>query len=194
LNFCARCASPLVPAAENGHPALVCANPACGRVTYRNAKPCAGVLLEHDGRVLLVQRAIDPFKGRWDIPGGFLQEWEHPAEAALREVREETGLVAELLALLGIFVDTYGDRAYATLNIYFRARLVGGQPRAADDAHALGWFESDRLPGEIAFPDHEGEVLSAWREAFARDPHPAPQENIRVHVSPAARVQFGVRR
>ena len=187
LKFCARCGSPLRAGVENGRAVLVCANTACGRVSYRNAKPCAGVLVEHDGQVLLVQRAIEPFKGRWDIPGGFLLEWEHPAEAARREVREETGLEVEVLTLLGMFIDTYGDAGYSTLNIYFRARVVGGRPAPADDAHALGWFEPDALPSDVAFPYHERDVLAVWREAYARDPRPARDVTIDVHVSRAAR-------
>src|SRR4051794_26956379 len=134
LNYCQRCGAPLAeytPADEPPH--QVCTDPACGRVAYRNAKPCAGVLVEQDGRVLLVQRAIAPYKGAWDIPGGFLHEWEHPATGARRELREETGLEVELTAFLGIFIDRYGPADYNTFNVYYRGRVVGGTLQAADD-------------------------------------------------------------
>jgi 8-oxo-dGTP diphosphatase len=195
FNYCARCgssltlrAATLVPQHEKEqHPLLVCTNASCGRVTYRNAKPCAGVLIERDGQLLMVQRAVEPFKDMWDIPGGFLQEWEHPTECALREVREETGLEVELIALLGIFVDTYGSDGYNTLNVYYRGRLIGGTARAADDALGLGWFAPYALPEEIAFPDHERHVLAVWREAIARTPNSKPEPSMAAFVSPLAR-------
>ncbi len=183
LNYCARCGAALA----QQHHVLVCTNITCRRVAYRNPKPCAGVLVERDGQVLLVQRGVEPFKGMWDIPGGFLEEWEHPMECALREVHEETGLQVELMALLGIFVDAYDTADYNTLNIYYRARVLDGKPLAADDANALGWFAPDALPAAIAFPAHEREVLNVWRSAMARDPHPTPDPSMVTFVSPPAR-------
>src|SRR5262249_24113117 len=131
LNFCPRCGAALIWQGEEG----ACTNPACGRVQYRNAKPCAGVLVEQDGAVLLVRRNIAPVLGDWDIPGGYLHEWEHRAAAARREVLEETGLRVELTRLLGIFIDRYGAAdAPATFNVYYRARVTGGTLAPADDA------------------------------------------------------------
>ncbi len=186
LNYCQRCGAPLAdhtPAGEPPH--RVCTDPACGRVAYRNAKPCAGVLVEHAGRVLLVQRAITPYQGDWDIPGGFLHEWEHPATGALRELREETGLEVELTALLGIFIDRYGPADYNTFNVYYRGRVIGGTLQAADDAAALAWFAPDALPPNMAFPDHEHQVLAAWQAAHARDPTPTPTPDMAVFASAA---------
>ena len=154
-------------------------------MAYRNAKPCAGVLVEQDGQVLLVQRAIAPYKGEWDIPGGFLNEWEHPAEAAVREVREETGLEIELTALLGIFIDRYGPADYNTLNVYYRGRVTGGTLQAADDAAALAWFAPTALPPNMAFPAHEHQVLTAWQAAVDRDPNPTPPPELAPFVSAA---------
>ena len=186
LNFCARCGAPLAPRQESSYTVMACTNPACGRINYRNAKPCAGVFLEHDGRLLLVQRAIAPYKGDWDIPGGFLQEWEHPADGARRETHEETGLEIELTALLGIFVDRYGDADFNTLNIYYRARVLGGVLRPADDAERLEWFAPGALPANIAFPGHQHHVLALWREAIARDPHPRREPGLDAFVAPSA--------
>lgn len=183
LNFCARCGAPLQARHEGMHIAAACTNPECGRVSYRNAKPCAGVLIEQEGRLLLVKRAIDPFKGAWDVPGGFLEEWEHPADGARREAREETGLAVELTALLGIFVDRYGDAGYNTLNIYYRARPTGGRLAAADDASQVEWFAANALPEHIAFPDHEREVLAVWQAALRADPRPAPSALLQAYVS-----------
>ena len=162
--FCPRCGAPLGrpsgDAIERAHRDCT----GCGRRLYDNSKPCAGALVERDGKVLLVRRAVEPFVGAWDIPGGFLEPGEHPADGAAREVREETGLIVETGDLLGIWIDDYafdGAESY-TLNCYYVARPVGGEIRAADDAAELGWFGPEELPAEIAF--HHGPlVLEAWR-------------------------------
>jgi len=185
INFCARCGAPVDPRPEGGQIVYVCARPTCGYATYRNAKPCAGVLLEDRGRLLLVRRAVAPFRGDWDIPGGFLFEWEHPADGALRETLEETGLEIELTALLGVFIDSYGAAGYNTLNVYYRARVTGGTLRPSDDAERAEWFAPHELPDNMAFPDHERHVLDLWREAFARNPSPQPEPYLAAFVSHA---------
>lgn len=135
--------------------------PACGRVAYENAKPCAGALVERGGKVLLVRRAIAPYRGWWDIPGGFLEANEHPESGAIREVREETGLRVRLAGLLGVYLDHYG--AARVLNLYYLARPAGGRERPGDDAAEVRWFGPAELPARIAFPRHARRVLADWR-------------------------------
>lgn len=125
-----------------------------------------------DGRVLLGRRGIEPGRGLWDIPGGFLQPWEHPAEAARREVLEETGLEVRLGEIVAMVMDTYAGRDY-TLNVYYLASVIGGHERPADDITELRWFSptptptptltSDALPADdqLAFAHTPG-VLRAW--------------------------------
>lgn len=141
-------------------PRLVCI--ACGTVAYRNAKPCAGVLPTREGQVLLARRAADPYRGHWDIVGGFMEYDESPEAAALREAREETGLQLQLLGLLGAYLDSYGNGGYTTLNIYYVAQVIGGQPQPADDVVELAWFSPSTLPDEMAFPAHTPQVLADW--------------------------------
>lgn len=163
LRFCPACGAPLP-----GPAPVTC--PACGTAHWRNAKPCAGALAVRDGRLLLVRRAVEPWCGRWDIPGGFCDPEEHPAAAAVREVREETGLEVALTGFLGMWVDHYPDPAAehpaTTLNIYYHAVVAGGaeHPDRAE-VDGLGWFGADDLPAEVAFPDHATLVLRAWRRA-----------------------------
>jgi ADP-ribose pyrophosphatase YjhB (NUDIX family) len=140
---------------------------ACGAVHFRNAKPCAGALVVRDGRVLLGRRAVAPARGCWDIPGGFLDPWEHPADGAVREVAEETGLQVRLTGLLAVVVDTYHERDY-TLNVYYLAEVLGGTEHPADDLAELRWFGPAELPEELAFPHCRG-VLAAW-QASGRQP------------------------
>jgi 8-oxo-dGTP diphosphatase len=139
---------------------------ACGFVAYATSKPTAGALVEdEDGRLLLARRAKEPFKGRWDIPGGFLEEGEHPLEGLRRELREETGLEVEPHEFLGVWMDRYGgdSTAEATLNLYWTARVASGEARAADDVDDLRWFERDELPPPEALAfENVPLVLAAW--------------------------------
>lgn len=133
----------------------------CGTYHYHNSKPCAGALVIQDGNVLLVKRKVEPFKGWWDIPGGFLEAGEHPEDGAKREVREETGLDVRLTRLHGIYMDTYGDSNSHTLNIYYLAEPISGVPRAGSDAVDYQWFALSELPEQIAFR-HARRVLADW--------------------------------
>jgi 8-oxo-dGTP diphosphatase len=140
--------------------------PACRFVAHSNSEPTACALVtDGEGRLLLVRRARDPYAGTWDLPGGFLEETEHPLDALRRELREETALEIEPVDFFGIWLDRYGrgDDVATTLNIYWTARVAGGEARAGDDAAELGWFPRDRLPpdDEIGFPNVR-KVLRAW--------------------------------
>lgn len=162
--YCPVCATPVTP--RDGK--VEC--PQCSFVTYAHSMPTASAVVgDDDGRVLLSRRALDPLAGRWDLPGGFLEEGEHPVECLRRELREEAGIELADERLLGIWIDRYEykQRVVATLNIYYAARIEDGTPEAADDVAELRWFPSDELPvDELAF-GHIEEVLSAWRHEHA---------------------------
>lgn len=165
--YCPACGVPLTEQTIDRRLRRVC--PGCGRVDWRNAKPCAGALIVRNGKVLLVRRAIEPFRGYWDIPGGFCEVDEHPTETAIREVKEETGLEIELTGLLGLWMDDY--EGSMSLNVYYLARPLSREVRPADDADAAAWFAPDALPGRIAFANGRL-ALEAW--AFG-DPTPVHQ-------------------
>jgi ADP-ribose pyrophosphatase YjhB (NUDIX family) len=157
--FCSQCA------AELPHPPPVtCAR--CGTRHHANAKPCGGALLSHGGRLLLIRRADEPWQGRWDIPGGFCGQREHPAEAAARELEEETGVRGRLTGFLGMWLDDYAG-GEVCLNAYYLAEPDGEPELRAqpEEVSELGWFAPDELPlEEMAFPDHTRMVLEAWRQ------------------------------
>ncbi len=157
--FCPACAAKVE--VEEGR--AKCA--ACGFVRYANSAPTANALCTDElGRVLLGRRAVEPDKGLWDIPGGFLEEGEHPLDGIRRELREETGLEVEPLGFLCATMDRYGASGVWTLNLTWLARVVSGEPEAADDVAELSWFAPDELPRdeELAFTN-TAEVLRAWR-------------------------------
>jgi 8-oxo-dGTP pyrophosphatase MutT (NUDIX family) len=174
----------------------------CGTSHWLDAKPCAGALVTSNGRVLLVRRAHEPWRGRWDVPGGFCEPREHPVATAEREAREEAGLAVRVVGFLGIWLDEYdtgsgggstaSQPAKVTLNIYYHAVPCDGGPVAAaspgtdsEEVEEARWFAPDELPAEgaLAFPRHVAPVLAAWREAVRTGalesplpdrPHPGP--------------------
>lgn len=125
-------------------------------------------MVDEVGRLLVARRAHDPGRGKWDLPGGFLEEGEEPLDGLRRELLEETGLDVEPAEFFGAFVDRYGDAddAPATLNLYWTARALGGEPQPADDVAELAWLGADELPpdDEIAFRN-VALVLHAWRDS-----------------------------
>jgi ADP-ribose pyrophosphatase YjhB (NUDIX family) len=144
--------------------------PACGSVFYASSKATACALcIDERGHLLLARRANEPFRGHWDLPGGFLEEGEHPLDALHRELREETGLDVEPLEFVGVWVDRYPYETHtaSTLNLYWTARVVRGSPEAADDVSELAWFAPDSLPAEHELAFHIADVLRAWRNQNA---------------------------
>jgi 8-oxo-dGTP diphosphatase len=109
-----------------------------------------GAIIIEDSRVLLVKRAHPPLQAQWSIPGGVLEVGELIREAAIREAREETGLIVEPGELLGVY-----DRVLRNLEqrvqyhyvlIDFLCRRTGGELQAADDAAEIRWFTREELP------------------------------------------------
>lgn len=123
--------------------------PACGFIYFTDPKVGVGVLLVEDGLVLLVRRGVEPEKGKWSIPAGYVDHGEDPRETAAREVLEETGLVVSVDRLLDVYHNP-PDQGGASIFILYAASLVGGKMQAGDDADQVGFFEASSLP-ELAF-------------------------------------------
>lgn len=140
--------------ADDGPERRVCS--VCGFIQWGNSKATAsGIVVDEAHKILLTRRAIEPFYGMWDVPGGFLEEGEHPEQGVTRELREETGLKVETVRLVGVYMDRYGPGTQAehTLNLYYVCRIIGTQriPVAADDALEVAWFPPQEAPSDIAF-------------------------------------------
>lgn len=119
-----------------------------------------GAIIIKDERVVLVKRARPPIAGQWSIPGGALEIGELVREAAVREAREETGLMVEPGELLGVFDRVLRDPdqrvQYHYVLIDFLCKPVGGELGAASDAAEVGWFTREELPAlNLADDTHE---------------------------------------
>lgn len=163
FQYCPKCGEDLKIGDEHGVERLICT--ACKFVFYQNSKPTATALVLDGDRVLLAKRAVEPFKGMWDTPGGFLENKEHPEDGARRELLEETGLTIEIQDFLGIFMDTYGEEGDATLNICYTAKKIAGEENPQDDVAELRWFPISDTPEKMAFKNGN-EMLQALREKF----------------------------
>ena len=103
-----------------------------------------GVMVVEDDRLLLVRRAMEPEKGRWSLPAGYLDYGESPVETAVREAREETGLVVRVTGLVDVFHNPPG--AGASVFLLYRAERESGDPAPGDDADAAAFFGREELP------------------------------------------------
>ena len=111
------------------------------------------VIFDDSGRVLLIRRGNEPFKGTYALPGGFVDIGETVEEACRREVREEAGIEIEGLRLIGVYSDPKRDTRGHTVSAAFMARPVASaMPQAGDDAASVEWV-ADWRGVELAF-DH----------------------------------------
>lgn len=124
----------------------------------------AGIVFDATGRVLLVQRAKEPGKGLWTVPGGRLEGAETLAQGVAREVREETGLVVEV-GPLACVVERMGDDYHFVILDYL-ARVVGGTLAAGSDAAAARWAAEPELDS-LATTDGLVDVLRRARATHA---------------------------
>lgn len=147
IKFCPRCAAAVNREEKFGALRPVC--PQCGWIHFQDPKVAAAVLVEEGSRVLLVQRANEPFRGLWTLPAGFVNGGEDPAEAAARECLEETGLTVRVTNVLDVIAGREHERG-ADFIIVYAAEVIGGDMAPADDADAVDWFERNSLP-ELAF-------------------------------------------
>ncbi|MDP9477652.1 MAG: NUDIX hydrolase [Actinomycetota bacterium] len=152
FKFCPRCAGHFERRVlKEGDPErLVCGG--CGFVFYLGPKLVAGAIFELDGQIVLVQRDIEPGYGKWTFPGGFVERGERAEAAARREVFEESGLLIEVGAIIGLY--TYEGEVPAIA--VFAARVTGGEPTPLDETMDVRGFPRDGLPwAEMAFPSTE---------------------------------------
>jgi ADP-ribose pyrophosphatase YjhB (NUDIX family) len=143
FNYCSRCGTPVNHEERFGKVRPVC--PQCGWIHFVDPKVAAAVLIEQEGRVLLVRRAGEPFRGFWSLPAGFINGGEDPAEAAARECLEETGLHVRVKRVLDIISGKEHPRG-ADFIIVYHGEVIDGELKPDDDADAVEWFDRASLP------------------------------------------------
>jgi 8-oxo-dGTP diphosphatase len=158
VNFCLRCGHALERRESYGAVRPVC--PQCGRVHFFDPKVAVGVLIEQDGRLLLVRRSGDPERGKWSVPAGFVDRGEDPARAAEREGLEETGLHIQVTGLFDVYARG-GAVDGADILIVYRAQVLGGSLSPGDDASEAVYFEAHELP-ELAF-NSTARIIERWK-------------------------------
>ncbi len=120
-----------------------------------NSKPTVSALILRDNKVLLTKRAISPFKGQWDIPGGFLDMHETPVGGLQREMREELGVRIMQPRFLSVYVGLYPSiPPQSTLNLYYLVTRFTGKLTPQDDVAAFAWHPLNRLPKKLAFSNN----------------------------------------
>jgi 8-oxo-dGTP diphosphatase len=107
-----------------------------------------GCVIRRDSELLLVRRQGSHGDGTWSTPGASLDFGEEPAECAVREVAEETGVEVSAPRFVGVTNDLFADDEKHYVTLWFEAEYAGGEPRAlaSDEVSEVAWFQEDRLP------------------------------------------------
>ncbi len=149
IRYCPACGGSTrreVPTGDN-HPRDVCS--ACGEVHYRNPKLVVGAVCVHGERLLLCRRAIEPRRGFWTVPAGFMELDETAEEGAAREALEEAEADIEILALLAC----YSIRRIAQVQLFYAASLRSAAVAAGAETLEVALVGWDEVPwGDLAFP------------------------------------------
>lgn len=141
-NYCPVCGEKLKEHKVDGHLRSHCTN--CSFVHYQNPKPAAGAIAVNGDNILLIKRGVEPGKGIWAPPSGFIDPGETAEEACLRELKEETGLEGNIKELIGVYTqkaDIYGP----IMIIMFLIKNLKGDMKAADDAEDVKFVKINQV-------------------------------------------------
>lgn len=149
IKFCNQCGQEVkyqIPEGDN-KPRAVCQS--CGFIQYENPKVVNACIVEHEGKILLGKRTIEPRNGFWNLPAGFMENGEATQSGAIREVKEE--LLADLseVTLFGVYNVIQSHQVH----VYFRGKLVDGKYGVGVETSEAELFLPEDIPwDEIAFP------------------------------------------
>ena len=129
------------------------------------AVPAVGVVCFRGDEVLLIRRGQPPRLGEWSLPGGRIEFGETVEAAALRELLEETGVVAELAGLVAVVDGLFGERHYVLID--YAARWVSGEPVAGDDAADARFMPLSEALAAVAWEETRRVILEAHRRLVA---------------------------
>ncbi len=156
MNYCPRCGTAMALRLVAGKDRPVC--PTCGHVAFPDPKVAACTIPVMDGRIVLVRRSIQPARGKWTFPGGYMDRGETVEAAAIRETLEETGLTVALRGLVGV----YSQPTSPVVVIVYSARVTGGTLAVMPECMDARAFRPGEIPlGELAFPS-TGQALTEF--------------------------------
>ncbi|KAF0112145.1 MAG: hypothetical protein FD147_412 [Chloroflexi bacterium] len=141
-HYCHECGKPLTIRMVDGRVREVCED--CGWINYEQRKVSAGVRVQSDGRLLLVQRGIEPWYGSWYMPAGFVEVDEEPDQAAVRETFEETGLQVSIKKFVDVY--TYSDDPRGNgIVLLYDAEVTGGELTITSEALQVGFYSPEEI-------------------------------------------------
>ena len=121
------------------------------------------VIVEFNGKILLAKRTFDPYKDKFEIPGGFVEEGESVENAAVREILEETGLNIKIKGVLGVYSYPTSNIRKCSLAIAFVAAASSDKVKISSEAKELGWFDYKKIKADNLGYDH-GMLLDHFKE------------------------------
>lgn len=149
--FCPQCSVKLSQKLIDKQKVKCCGN--CGFIFWNNPKPVVSILLYRNNKVLMLQRAKDPFKDYWVLPGGFINHDETPEDAIKRETKEETDLDINVDGIVGVYKINDDPRG-VHIDIIFEGK-ARGTPELSKEDTRLEYFSPDQLPQLIAYKHRE---------------------------------------
>ena len=162
MRYCSRCGKQISEQLPT-----VCNH--CETPFWKNPRCCAGAVILKDNSILLAKRAVEPWCGYWDIPGGYCEAYETPKQCAIRETYEETGIKIKNVEFWGIWNEPASNEDYGdNICIYYKAipaEEIDGQAHD-EEMNEISWFPYDNLPDKIAFPGHIPKVLALWKKEY----------------------------
>jgi ADP-ribose pyrophosphatase YjhB (NUDIX family) len=161
MNYCSECGTPVTLKIPEGDNRLRFVCPNCNTVHYQNPLVIVGILPEYNQQILLCKRAIEPQKGRWTLPAGFMENDESTLEGALRECQEEAHASVNEPTLYALYDIPYINQVY----VFYRAQLANLDFGPSAESTEVALFDEQDIPwDELAFP-----VVTAVIKRFLND-------------------------
>ncbi len=157
-HHCIQCGAQMAGKEIEGRMREVC--PDCGWIHYEQLKVGAAALIEDQGRLLLLKRAHDPWRGDWNLPAGYVEVDEPPARAAERETLEETGLDVKATHLVNGYYFDDDPRGNGVLLLY-ACEIVGGERKRSQEVLEMDFFSPMEIPDNICGAGHK-DAIADW--------------------------------
>lgn len=156
FTYCPMCGNRIHEIKRDGRPVQQCIS--CGYINWKDPKPTTSIIIERQGKILMLQRAKAPFKNYWVLPGGFCTYDETPQQTIIRETKEEIGSEPELIGIADVTrIDN--DPRGIHIDMTFVGKIKG-EIHLSSEHKAYRWVDPKALPNEIAYKHRE--VIKSW--------------------------------